>query len=345
MTPKQLLLAACRRQPVPRVPVWLMRQAGRAMPDYRALRQKHSFLELCKTPALAARVSLEPVERLDVDAAIVFSDILIVGEAMGLHLSVEEPGGPRLHGLEVSEHGVAALEEFDPERRTGFVLETIRLLAHTLGEERAVIGFAAAPWTLACYLLASDASAAVARAVRRLLYAQPELLQALLAKIARVTARYLAAQIRAGATVVQLFDTWVGELSREHYDQFAGPATRMLLDALEPAQVPVILYARGANHLLPSLARLPVQVLSVDWRVDLAEARRVVNGQKALQGNVDPCALLGTPQTAARAARQAIERSGGVGHILNLGHGLDPETPLENVRAFIQAAQQFALPV
>ena len=343
MTPRELFLAACRRERVPRVPVWIMRQAGRAMPGYRALRRRYSFLELCRTPELALQVALEPVERLGVDAAIVFSDILIVGEAMGLSLELDDRGAPRLAGLEPTAAGVARLRTFDPSEETRFVLEAIELLARSVGRERAVIGFAAAPWTLACYMLARHPTENPATDARRLLHADPALLAGLLERIAVATAGYLRAQIAAGADAVQLFDTWAGELSLEQYERFARPATVRLLEELAAGPVPVILFARGAAHLLAAMAGLPVTVLSVDWRVDLGTAQGLLGGTRALQGNVDPCALLATVDAVDQAVRNAIGRTGGRGHILNLGHGLHPDTPLENAQAFVRAAHAVTL--
>jgi uroporphyrinogen decarboxylase len=335
---RERLLAACRRQPVDQVPVWIMRQAGRALPGYRALREKHTFLELCKTPELAAEVSAEPVDVLGVDAAIIFSDILVVAEAMGLRLDVPD-SGPVLGGFTGDRAGVARLTEFDPERETGYVGAAIRALAARLGPEIPVIGFAAAPWTLACYMLSGTSAGNTAHRARQFLYAEPELLEGLLEKIARATARYLAMQIRTGAAAVQLFDTWAGELDRAAYDGFALPATRLAIEELGAGDTPVILYARGGGHLLESMARSGATVLGVDWRVDLAEARRRIGPELALQGNVDPYALLGPIASAERAAREAVVKTGGMGHVLNLGHGLLPMTPVENARAFVRTGQ------
>lgn len=342
MNGKERLLAACRYQAVDRVPVWMMRQAGRALPGYRALRQRHSFLELCKTPELAAEVSAEPVEALGADASIVFSDILMVAEAMGLRLEVTD-AGPVLDGFRPDQDGISRLREFDPERETKFVGDAIRQITRRLGPEIPVIGFAGAPWTLACYMLARGEDSSTAHRAREMLYAEPSLLDALLKKIARVTGNYLAAQIRAGAAVVQLFDTWAGELDRASYEAFALPATRLAIDTLEPAGTPVILYARGCAHILESMAKTGATVLSVDWRVDLSQARQRLGPNLALQGNVDPYALLGPTDAVERAAREAVAQTGGAGHILNLGHGLLPMTPLENAKAFVRAGQSLRI--
>jgi uroporphyrinogen decarboxylase len=341
-SPKALFLRACRSEPVERVPVWIMRQAGRYLPEFRAIRQRHSFLEVCKTPELAAEVSLQPFHRLGVDAVIVFSDILIVAEALGMPLDVPD-GGPVLGNPIRTSDDVRLLRDFDPERDTRFVGDAIRSLCRTLGPDVPIIGFAAAPWTLACYMVEGRTRGELA-VIKRMMYSEPALLRALLDKIARNTARYLEAQIAAGAAVVQLFDTWAGELSRQDYDAFALPATQMLIEQLDAGIAPVILYAKGSSHLLASLAQAGADVLSVDWRTDLGEARQAFGARIPLQGNVDPTVLLGPEEGVRKAACEAIEKTGGLGHILNLGHGILPSTPVENALAFVEAGKSARLP-
>lgn len=338
---KAIFLRACRAEPVERVPVWIMRQAGRYLPEYRAIRERHSFLEVAKTPELAAEVSLQPLRRLGVDAVIVFSDILIVAEAMGMPLEVPD-GGPVLGNPIRTAADVQALRDFDPMQETRFVGDAIGRICGIVGAEVPVLGFAGAPWTLACYMIEGRARGDFA-AAKQMMYAEPQLFRKLLGRIARATARYLKSQIAAGAAAVQIFDTWAGELSLHDFDEFELPALEMLLEELNAGETPVILYARGAQHLLKSLKRAGADVLSVDWRVDLAEARKALSEHVALQGNVDPALLLGPQEGVRRAAREAIERTGGVGHILNLGHGILPSTPVENARAFVEAGQTVAL--
>ena len=333
---KDLFLKACRGQPVDRVPVWIMRQAGRYLPEYQALRQHHSFLELCKTPELAAEVSIQPVRAIDVDAAIVFSDILIVAEAMGMPLDVPD-SGPVLGNPIRDEAGIRALRDFDPDSKTKFVGDAIRLIARELGPAVPVIGFAAAPWTLACYMVEGKTRGEIS-SIKRLMYSEPLMLHLLLERIARATARYLQSQIEAGATAMQLFDTWAGELSRRDYEEFERPAIRLLLSELR-ASTPVILYSRGSLHLMESIAEIGADLVSVDWRTDLAEARRILGPEVALQGNVDPAVLLGSTARIEESAREAVKATGGVGHILNLGHGILPMTPVENARAFVAAGK------
>ncbi len=339
---KALFLRACRSEPVERVPVWIMRQAGRYLPEYRAVRQKHAFLEICKTPELAVEVSLQPFHAVGVDAVIVFSDILIPAEAMSMGLEVAE-SGPVLANPIRDHLQVDALREFDPERETGFVGAAIRQLCQMLGPDVPVIGFAAAPWTLACYMVEGQTKTGFSTA-KKMMYHEPRVFRTLLEKIARTTASYLRAQIAAGATAVQLFDTWAGELSRRDYEEFALPATQLLLAELDAGSVPVILYTKASAHLLGSVAQAGADVLSVDWRVDLAELRQQLGSRIALQGNVDPSVLLGPEDGIRAAVREAIERTAGLGHILNLGHGILPSTPVENARAFVRAGQKTPLP-
>lgn len=337
---RALFLRACRKEPVERVPVWIMRQAGRYLPEYRAVRQKYSFLEVCKTPDLAVEVSLQPLRILDVDAVIVFSDILIPAEAMGMDLEVGDAGPALAHPIRDGS-AIRCLRDFDPEQETRFVGDAIRQLCRTLGPNVPVIGFAAAPWTLACYMIQGRSQDGFP-AAKQLLYSEPVLLRDLLAAIARNTARYLNAQIAAGAAAVQLFDTWAGELDREHYENFALPATQKLIEGVRGHGTPVILYTKGSSYLLPAVQRAGADVLSVDWRLDLAEVRQQFP-HVALQGNVDPCVLLGEAASVTEAVERTIEKTGGVGHILNLGHGILPATPVENARAFVRAAQTFVL--
>ena len=340
---KDLFLRACRFEPVDRVPVWIMRQAGRYLPDYQAVRARHSFLEICKTPELAAEVSLQPYRVLGVDAVIVFSDILIVAEAMGMPLEVPD-SGPVLSNPIRDMAAVQRLRAFDPEHATKFVAEAIRAICRELGPDVPVIGFAAAPWTLACYMIEGRTRGDISHA-KALLREQPALLRELLERIARSTAAYLQSQIAAGAAVIQLFDTWAGELSPAEYAAFELPATQMIFDALAQTHVPKILFAKSSARLLDSLARTGADVLSVDWMTDLAEARRTLGRRVALQGNVDPEVLLGPQDAIREAARAAVEKTGGLGHILNLGHGILPATPVEHAKAFVEAGQSAPLPV
>jgi uroporphyrinogen decarboxylase len=342
LTHKERFLRACRFEPVDRVPVWIMRQAGRYLPEYQAVRAKHTFLEICKTPELAAEVSLQPFRILGVDAIIVFSDILIVAEAMGLPLDVPD-SGPVLSNPVPDATAVRDLRDFDPNRDTKFVGDAIRAICKEAGPGVPVIGFAAAPWTLACYMIEGRTRGDISRA-KQMLREQPHVVRELLDRIARATAEYLKSQIAAGASIVQLFDTWAGELSPSEYHAFELPATQSIFEALRGHIAAKILFAKGSSQHLESLAKSGADVVSVDWKTDLAEARRRLGQQVALQGNVDPTILLGSEGEVRRAAREAVEKTGGVGHILNLGHGILPGTPVENAKAFVQAGQTALAP-
>lgn len=334
---KQLFLRACRFEPVERVPVWIMRQAGRYLPEYQAVRARHTFLEICKTPELAAEVSLQPLRALGVDAAIVFSDILIVAEAMGMPLEVPD-SGPVLANPIRGREDLARLREFDPEKETKFVGDAIHLICREAGPEVPVIGFAAAPWTLACYMIEGQTRGEIST-VKQMLRAEPELIRDLLAQIARATIIYLESQIAAGAAAVQLFDTWAGDLTPEEYETFELPATQDVIDGLKEYDAPRILFAKGSGRLLDLLVQTGADVLSLDANTDLAQARRKLGRRAALQGNVDPNILLGPIEDIRRAAREAVDKTGGAGHVLNLGHGILPSTPVENARAFVEAGQ------
>lgn len=334
---RELFLRACRCLPTERVPVWIMRQAGRYLPEYQAVRKKHSFLEICKTPELAAEVSIQPLRVVGVDAAIVFSDILVVAEAMGLPLDVPD-SGPVLSTPVRDAGGVKRLREFDPERETRFVGEAIRAIRGQIGPKVPIIGFAAAPWTLACYMIEGQTRGDVSRA-KRMLHEDPRTVRALLERIAGATASYLRSQIAAGADAVQLFDTWASELTADEYAEFELPVTRSLMEAIADTGAPRILFAKGSAQHLRNLAKTGADVLSVDWKTDLGEARRALGEGIALQGNVDPSILLGDVNQLRRAAREAVEKTAGFGHILNLGHGILPNTPVAKAKAFVEAGQ------
>jgi len=338
---KELFLRACRCEPVPRIPVWMMRQAGRYLPEYREIRAKHSFLTVCKTPDLAVEVSLQPFRRLGVDAIIIFSDILIPAEAMGLHLELED-AGPNLPKPVRSEADVQALHSFDPEKETGFLMEALRRTVKQVGPDVPVLGFAASPWTLACYMVEGKTKEGFAT-VKNFLYREPRVFRELLHRIAQATIPYLKAQIQAGVAAVQLFDTWCGELDLNDYTEYVLPAVQEVISGLGNA-VPVIYYTKASHHLLPSVVKAGANVLSVDWRVPLNTVRKLAGPRVALQGNLDPAILFGPQEKIREATLDIIGQLGGQGHILNLGHGILPQTPVENAQFFIHTGQQAALP-
>jgi len=340
MSRKELFLRACRCEPVPRLPVWMMRQAGRYLPEYREIRAKHSFLEVCKTPDLAVEISLQPFRRLGVDAIIIFSDILIPAEAMGLPLELED-AGPNLPQPVRTDADVKKLHIFDPEKETGFLMEALRRTVKHVGPDVPVLGFAASPWTLACYMVEGRTKEGFAT-VKNFLYREPKVFRELLHRIAHATIPYLKGQIAAGVTAVQLFDTWCGELDLNDYTEFVLPAVQQVISGLGHA-VPVIYYTKASHHLLPSFIKVGADVLSVDWRVPLSELRALAGPRVAIQGNLDPAILFGPQEKIRDATLGLIGELFGRGHILNLGHGILQHTPVENAQLFIDTCQGAAI--
>jgi uroporphyrinogen decarboxylase len=330
-------LAACRREPVDRTPIWLMRQAGRFLPEYRAVRAKVSFLELCKTPDLAAEVTQQPVEILGVDAAILFSDILVVPEAMGMQLILEDQG-PEFPSPLQSRADVEKLRVPDPEESLGFVMETIRRLRKRLSVP--LIGFCGAPWTLAAYMIEGKTSRSFERA-KALLMGDEHLAHALLSKIADALVLYLNAQLAAGAQALQIFDSWAGALGPEDYAHFGEPYLARVIQGLDrdPRDPqPVIVFGVETGELLAQLAASGAEVVGVDWRVPLDEARGRVGPAVALQGNLDPASLFLPPGQLRKRVARVLELAdrAGPGHVFNLGHGVLPTTPVENVKALVE---------
>ncbi|MGQ0613865.1 MAG: uroporphyrinogen decarboxylase [Planctomycetaceae bacterium] len=318
---RDLFLRALRQEPVERLPVWIMRQAGRYLPEYRAIREKVDFLTLCRTPALAAEVTLQPVARLGVDAAILFSDIMVplLPAVPGMRF---DPGPKLPHPVTDPD----AILPFDPLVEVGFVAEAIRLVRRTLTVP--LIGFGGAPATLATYLVEGGAKRSF-DAFRTLLNADPGRARALLERLEEITLRYLLMQVEAGAQAVQLFDSWGGELSDADFASFAAPGLRRLCARLRDTGVPVIYFARGMPREVGATAR------GVDWTVDLAAAR----ARGPVQGNLDPAVLFGEPATVAERTRAMAQPLARTGYVVNLGHGILPKTPVESAVAFVKAAQ------
>jgi len=312
------------------------------MPEYRALRAKYDFMTMCKTPELAAEVSLQPYEILGVDGVIMFSDILVPVEAMGMKLDIIESKGPVLEDPIRTEAQVDKLIIPDPVETMPFVMETIRLLRKRLDHEAPLIGFAGAPFTLASYMVEGGGTRNYAE-IKRMMYREPQTIHRLLDKLADTIILYINAQIEAGAQVVQLFDTWAGELAAADYEEFALPYEQKVFERIHRGpsglSVPAILYINGCSHILEKMVESGANVLSVDWRIDLAEAISRVGDKVALQGNLDPCELLGTPETITESVKKILKKGGGLGHIVNLGHGILPMVPVENAKAFIDAAK------
>ena len=322
----------------------MMRQAGRYLPEYRAVRTKVSFLELCKNPALAAEVTLQPIRRFGFDAAILFSDLLVPLEAMGLEVAFTEQG-PSIADPVRTPADLDRLSVFDPAARTPYVLDTIRALRPALGETP-LIGFAGAPFTVATYAIEGKTSKRFAE-TKALFYREPEAARRLLALIGEATERYLVAQVQAGAQAIQIFDSWLGVVSPEDWDELVLAPTRALVQAVRATGVPVIYFPNQATTMLDRVAAVGADVYGVDWRLPLDEAReRLVRGgapaSVAVQGNLDPALLLGPAERVRRQAAEVIRRGGRRGHVFNLGHGIYPETPLESVEALVRAVQDDA---
>ena len=337
-----LFLRACRREPVERPPVWMMRQAGRYLPEYRAVRARSDFLTMVRTPELAAEVTLQPVDILGVDAAIIFSDILVVPQAMGMTLTVEEGTGPRFHDPIVGPGDLERLRQVEVGDDLGYVLDAIRLVRARLGGRVPLIGFAGAPWTLMSYMVEGSGTKNFTRA-KRFLAEQPRIAHVLLERLAASVGRFLEAQVAAGAQAVQLFDSWAAALGPLDFREFALPYLAQAVRAARGAGVPVIAFAPGAGWALEEIADATgADVIGVDWQTDPGEARRRL-GEKdvALQGNLDPTWLYAPPAEIRRRTGAMLEAFGGVGHIANLGHGILPDIPVEHAAAFVNAVKEW----
>ncbi|MCS7221783.1 MAG: uroporphyrinogen decarboxylase [Anaerolineae bacterium] len=328
-------LAACRREPVDCTPIWLMRQAGRYMAEYRALRQRYSILEIIQTPELAVEVTLQPMRAFELDAAIIFADILPPLQAMGLKLTFEKGDGPVIHNPIRTAADVEALRCPDPEESLAFTLEAIRLARRELEGRAPLIGFSGAPFTLASYAIEGGSSRHYER-TKGMMYAEPAAWHRLMAKLADLVGRYLAAQIRAGAQAVQLFDSWAGALSPADYREYVLPYSQHAIELARREGVPVIHFSTGTGGMLEVIREAGGDVISVDWRVDLDVAWQRLGDGVAIQGNLDPAALLAPrPEMERRAERVLRQAAGRPGHIFNLGHGILPQTPADNVRALV----------
>jgi len=325
-------LRACRQQSVDTTPVWFMRQAGRYMAEYRALRQRYSLLEICRHPELAVAVTLQPVETIEVDAAILFSDLLLPFTPMGLDFDFVKGEGPCVAHPIRHPSDVRRLRPFDPRRELAHVLETIGLLRKELDGRVPLIGFAGAPFTMAAYAIEGGPSTTYGR-TKAFMYEQPSAWHELCERFASIVADYLRAQVDAGVQCVQLFDSWAGQLSRADYREFAFPHTRRIFDAIADLDVPTIHFGVGTTAILPDLADAGGHVIGVDWRLPLDEAWARIGGARAIQGNLDPSILLGPIDRLRAAADDILRRANGrPGHIFNLGHGVVPSTPLEHVQ-------------
>ncbi len=332
-----LLLQVARKLPADRTPVWLMRQAGRVLPEYRKLREMaRDFKTLVKTPELAAEVTIQPVDILGVDAAIIFSDILVVPEAMGLNYEMEEKRGPVFPKRISSTSDLRDLHIADPQE-LNYVIQAIELTKRHLNGRVPLIGFAGAPWTIFSYMIEGRGSKTFSEA-KKALYTQPAFSHSLLEMITESTISYLKAQVRAGADVIQVFDSWAGILSPDQYNEFALPYISRICDAIR--DVPKIIFAKGAFFARAKMNSIDCDVVGLDWNMEIDESRRLLP-DKVLQGNLDPCALYGSFDDIRRETKKMLKAFGASNYIANLGHGLYPDTEVDKVKCFIDTVKEY----
>ncbi len=335
-----LLLRAAKGERVERVPVWTMRQAGRILPQYRAVREKAgSFIKLATTPELAAEVTIQPVDILGVDAAIIFSDILVVPEAMGLPYEMLEAKGPFFPKVIQTKKDIDALRVANPEKELAYVLKAIDIVKKELDGRVPLIGFAGGPFTILCYMVEGKGSKTFSVA-KRMLYSEPELAHQLLQKITDTTIAYLKAQAKHGADMVQIFDSWAGILSPEQYRKFSLPYIAQICDAV--SEVPVTVFAKGGFFARKEMTKLKCEVIGLDWNMDISETRRMIPHQ-TLQGNLDPCVLYGSFKEIEKHTKKMIKNFGGQKYIANLGHGVYPDTHPDKVKCFIDTVKNYTI--
>jgi uroporphyrinogen decarboxylase len=334
-------LDACHLRQPDATPVWFMRQAGRCLAEYRELRKRYDILTMAKTPELCAQVTLMPVHEFGVDAAVLYADIMLPLERMGISFEIEPDIGPIIHNPVRTMQDVEALRVIDAEESTPYVLEAIRLVRHELEGKQAVIGFSGAPFTLACYMIEGRPSRDYGMA-KSLMYGQPEVWHALMNKLTEVVSRYLLAQIAAGVDVVQLFDSWVGALSPSVYQRFVQPYSRRIFDAVQQTGTPSIHFGTGTASLLELMTEAGGDVISVDWRVDLDDAWRRIGYERGIQGNLDPTLLLTPWNVIEEGMHDVLRRAANrPGHIFNLGHGVLAPTPPDMLRRLVEAVHEF----
>ncbi len=334
------LLKAARMEKAGGTPQWFMRQAGRILPEYRKVRGKHSLLDICRNPELAAAVTMQPVERFDVDAAIIFADIVTPLVGIGIDVQLVEKVGPVIDPPIRSESDLERLRPLDPEQDVPYMLEALRLVRNELPEEKALIGFAGAPFTLATYLIEGGPSRNYAT-TKAMMYGQPDLWHGLMSRLSDMIIAYLCAQADAGAQMLQLFDSWVGWVSPQDYRRYVFPYTREIIGAVKATGVPAIHFATGSGGLNEVIRDSGADVIGLDWRVPLDEAWASL-GDVAVQGNLDPAVLLGPPDVVREQTLDVLKRAGGrSGHIFNLGHGFLPQTPIDNIMHMIDCVREW----
>jgi uroporphyrinogen decarboxylase len=336
-----LLLRALRKEKVERPPVWMMRQAGRYLPDYIKLREKYDFFTRVQTPELATEITIQPVNQIGVDAAIIFSDILVIPQAMGLEVLMEEGRGPLLPQVIKNKKDIDALQTDHVDDKLDYVFKALSLTKKELNNKVPLIGFAGAPWTLLCYMVEGKGSKTWDKA-KQFAYMEPSLAHQLLQKITTITIGYLKAQVKAGADTVQVFDSWAGSLSPEDFKQFAQPYLLQIAEALNPL-APVILFPKGTWYALPELSESKASGIGIDWCIDPLMARKLSNNNITLQGNFDPSKLLAPIPEIKKAVNKMIDDFGVQQYIANLGHGIMPNVPVDHAKAFVEAVKEYQM--
>lgn len=335
-----LFLRACKREAVERTPIWIMRQAGRYLPEYRAVRAKSDFLTMCKTPELATEVSLQPVDLIGVDAAIIFSDILVIPEAMGMELVMNEGHGPVFPKPLRTEDDFKKLKSVDPNKELKYVMDAVSMTKKELNGRVPLIGFSGAPWTLLTYMVEGRGSKNYS-IVKKMLLDEPALAHRILDKLADVVADYLSAKIEAGANAVQIFDTWGGILSQDMFQEFSLRYIEKIISKIKRNGEPVIVFPKGVHHSHDKIIAAGADVIGLDWTANLGEVRKAVNGKAALQGNMDPAVLNSSLDSIKRETIKVLESYGkGSGHIFNLGHGVTPEVDPKSVKFLVDTVKE-----
>lgn len=340
--PDYLYIDAIKKKPVPRTPIWIMRQAGRYLPEYQAVRQKHDFLTVCKTPELAAQVTLQPIERFGFDAAILFSDILVIPEAMGQKLDFLENHGPKLSPQVLDEKVLASFSLEGLEEKLHYVAQAIQAINAELGERIPLIGFSGSPFTLATYMIEGKPTRNF-KYIKGLLYQKPDFVTHILDMLCEAVIRYLKMQITAGVNAIQIFDTWGGILPPHLYRNYSAEYLTKIARALKNSAVPITLFSKAGLGALQILKDSDADVLSVDWMTDIAQAKNAVGDTKALQGNLDPTVLYGNRETITMETERILHAFGNEsGHIFNLGHGILPDIPVDNVAWLVDQVREIS---
>ena len=337
-----LYIDAIRKKPVPRTPIWIMRQAGRYLPEYQAIRDKHDFLTVCKTPELAGEVTLQPIRRFGFDAAILFSDILVIPEAMGQQLDFLENHGPKLSPQVLDARTFAQFSLADLEENLDYVAQAIRFINGELPADVPLIGFSGSPFTLATYMIEGKPTKNF-KFIKTLLYQQPDLLQHILSTLTEAVTRYLAMQVHAGVKALQIFDTWGGILPPHLYPVYSADYMNQIVDNLQHFDVPITLFSKAGIEAIRTLKNSNAAMLGVDWMTDMAEAKQVAGADKALQGNLDPTVLYGNRETITSETEKILRVfNGESGHVFNLGHGILPDIPVDNVAWLVHQVREIS---